>query len=235
MRRKPNQFLIQDSVFIAAYKKALLYSVIIMLVSNKKAKLAVPATTANLGPAFDCMGMALDIWNTVEVEVSEAPQVKVSGEGMFELPCGPANLIYRASARLFEELGCSTPPLLVKCHNEIPLKRGLGSSAAAIVGGLLASNQLMGQPVCSDDLLDLAVELEGHPDNVVPALLGGIHVVVEDQDELITSPVQIVPGLSTVLYIPDGTLSTQEARGILPDTISGKDAVYNIGWSALLV
>ncbi len=202
----------------------------------------VPATTANLGPGFDCLGMALDIWNHVEVEVSSTPQVKVEGKGSPDLPSGPENLVYRSILRLLEHVGVEPVPLSVICNNNIPLKRGLGSSAAAIVGGLAAGNRLAPilsggkvKPLSSEEVLQLAVAVEGHPDNVAPALLGGMVLVVQRDGGLLTSAVHVPQDLCAVLFIPELTIATEDARSVLPDAIAWEDAVFNMGRTALLV
>ena len=202
----------------------------------------VPATTANLGPGFDCLGMALDIWNQVEVELSSSPQVRIEGKGESDLPSGPENLVYRSILRLLEQVGVEPAPLSVTCTNNIPLKRGLGSSAAAIVGGLAAGNQLAPhlsggrvQPLSSGEVLQLAVAIEGHPDNVAPALMGGMVLVVQRDDGLLTSAVPVPEDLRAVLYIPDLTIATEDARSVLPGAIAWEDAVFNMGRTALLV
>lgn len=200
----------------------------------KRVTVKVPATSANLGPGFDCMAVALDIWNSVQVEVgSEA--VTVRGEGEQTLSRGPDNLVYRSVSIPFKEASLSVPKLSMSCHNIIPLSRGLGSSAAAIVGGLLAGNELCGRPLRQTRILELAVETEGHPDNVTAALLGGCQIVVRENGNLKTASVPLPSDLTAVLYIPDMPMPTKEAREILPKAVSREDAVYNIGRVALLV
>ena len=200
----------------------------------------VPATTANLGPGFDCLGMALDMWNHVEIEAWQAPVVLVEGQGAGELPSDRSNLVYQAAERIFAEAHLDPPLLRVRCHNEIPLKRGLGSSAAAIVGGLTAANHLLSRtdgvarPFSQDAILHMAVELEGHPDNVAAALLGGLQLVVQD-DTLLCAPVPVPDDIHAVLFVPQVTIATEEARAVLPGSISREDAVYNMGRVALLV
>ncbi|MCE2464543.1 MAG: homoserine kinase [Dehalococcoidia bacterium] len=205
-------------------------------------RVQVPATTANLGPGFDCLGMALDIWNQVEVELSSAPLVRVDGKGGTDLPSGPQNLVYRSIVHLLEHVGVEPPPLSVACTNNIPLKRGLGSSAAAIVGGLTAGNRLVPilsggrvQSLSPEEVLQLAVAIEGHPDNVAPALMGGMVLVVQGNDGLLTSAVPVPEDLRAVLYIPDLTIATEDARSVLPEGIAWEDAVFNMGRTALLV
>ena len=209
---------------------------------GKLIRVMVPATTANLGPGFDCLGMALDIWNEVVIEVSEAPAISVQGQGATELPADKSNLVYRVMEHLFREANLQMPILQLHCRNEIPLKRGLGSSSAAIVGGLVAANGLYpqvpgshGRPFSSEQIVDMAAQLEGHPDNVTPALLGGLRLVVQEGDALRSAPVPIVDDIHAVLFIPEMSIATEDARAVLPKTVSRGDAVYNMGRVALLV
>ncbi len=204
-----------------------------------KIRVKVPATTANLGPCFDCLGMALDIWNEVVVELSQETTVSVDGQETTEIPADKSNLVYRAMEYLFNEASLNMPGVGLQCHNRIPFKRGLGSSAAAIVGGLTAANLLISRtdhgPFPERDLLRWAVHLEGHPDNVTAALLGGLQLVTQEEHTLLSSAVPVPEGLRAVLFVPEMTIATEEARAVLPDTISRADAVYNVGRVALLV
>ncbi|MBI2172307.1 MAG: homoserine kinase [Chloroflexi bacterium] len=197
----------------------------------------VPATTANLGPGFDSLGMALDIWNTFHFEISHLPSVSVMGEGAGgRLPSGKSNLVYRSAERYFQEVGRPAPPMAISCWNRIPLARGMGSSSSAIVGGLLGAAALSGEKNPDRELLwKLAVEIEGHPDNVTPALFGGCQIVVKDEGKLVRAGVPLPPDLRAVLYIPDAPMPTAQARGVLSPQVSREDAVYNIGRAALLV
>ena len=202
----------------------------------------IPATTANLGPGFDCLGMALDLWNEVTVEMGKAPAVVVRGQGARELPGNQENLVYRAMRSLFQRAHTEMPDLSLLCHNEIPLKRGLGSSAAAIVGGLVAANCLLSElspPVVGtltrEELLDLAVDLEGHPDNVAAAMLGGLQLIAREEGALLSTPIAVPDDIWAVLYIPEMTIATEDARAVLPASISREDAVYNMGRVAMLV
>ncbi len=190
-----------------------------------------------MGPAFDCMGMALRIHNEIHVSLDEAtqPTVRISGRGENSLPQDTSNLVYRAYARLLEATGISLPAPIISCRNEIPLERGLGSSAAAIVGGLVAANYLAGNPLAQGEILSLAVDLEGHPDNVAPALLGGIQIVAPGTESIATSPVPLPPGLRVALFIPEASISTAEARAVMPAEVSMQDALFNVGRTALLV
>ena len=135
----------------------------------------------------------------------------------------------------WESVGKPCPDLAISCHNAIPLARGMGSSAAAIVGGMVASNHLLGKPLSDKQVLSLAAQMEGHPDNVTPALLGGVQIVVDHQGSIVASPVRISEEIKVVLFIPDRVISTAAARRALPDTVPRKDAIYNLGRVALLV
>ena len=206
-------------------------------------RIAAPATTANLGPGYDCLGMALDIWNTVEVEPlpdGATPSVNVSGEGAGELEAGPENLVYRSMEFLYRELGRSMPPLRIHCENDIPLARGLGSSAAAIAGGLAAANALSGSEFAPRDLLEMAATIEGHPDNVAAAVMGGLQLVVTSahdtgESTLYTVPVSVPAELHAVVFIPETRIATADARAVLPQQLSVADAVHNMARVALLV
>jgi len=202
---------------------------------RRQVNVRVPATTANLGPGFDCLGMALDWWNDVHMEVSLAPEVRILGEGADTLSTAEDNLVYRAAQALFSEAGENPPTLSILCENRIPMARGLGSSAAAIVGGLVAANALCPHPIDQQCLLDLAVRLEGHADNVTPALLGGCQVVVRDGDKVISDTVPIAPELRAIVFVPDLSMPTKDARAVLAEKVTREDAVYNLGRIAMLV
>ena len=197
-----------------------------------------PATTANLGPGYDCLGMALDLWNSLTVEVlpeGSIPSVTVQGEGEGELDTDTQNLTYRAIEFLFNEADAQLPPLSLECRNTIPLSRGMGSSAAAIAGGLVAANHLLDDAFSQDDLLEMAATIEGHPDNVAAAIHGGMRLVVMEDDRLYTAPIRVPSDLQAVLFIPDRRIATTDARRVLPAEISVADAVYNMSRTALLV
>ncbi|MBI4235955.1 MAG: homoserine kinase [Chloroflexi bacterium] len=196
---------------------------------------AVPATTANLGPGFDCLGMALDLWNRVRVAPGEATEVRVTGEGAEVLPSDGRNLVYRAVVRLFRHLGRAAPSLHLEACNAVPLARGLGSSAAATVAGLVIADRLAGEPLDRGELLALAAEMEGHPDNAAPALWGGCCLVVRHAEDYLVRSVPLPEGLACVLFIPQMTLSTRAARAVLPRRVPREDAIFNVGRTALLV
>jgi len=202
---------------------------------RRQVTVRVPATTANLGPGFDCLGMALDWWNDVYMSVSLAPEVRVLGEGADTLSAAEDNLVYSSAQAVFSEAGEYSPTLSILCENRIPLARGLGSSAAAIVGGLVAANALCSHPLDQQCLLDMAVRLEGHADNVTPALLGGCQVVVQDGNKVISDTVPIAPELRAIVFVPDMPMPTKNARAVLAEKVTREDAVYNLGRVAMLV
>ncbi len=203
--------------------------------SRQRVIVRVPATTANLGPGFDCLGMALAIFNLITVELSDRFSLGIDGEGATFLPHSQDNAVHKAIATTYQRLGKSVPPLKIICQNDIPIGRGLGSSAAAAIGGLVAANVLCGTLLAPEELLKLGRGLEGHPDNVTPALLGGCNVVVTEGEEIVYSSVPLPKELRGILFIPDFVMPTKESRRLLPQWISRADAVYNIGRASLLV
>ncbi|AFV11759.1 homoserine kinase ThrB [Thermacetogenium phaeum DSM 12270] len=203
----------------------------------KRIAVRVPATTANLGPGFDALGMSLKLYNRIELEEIEKEQllVEVEGEGAALLPRDDSNLAVRAIASLFRRIGYRPAGLRLRLYNEIPLASGLGSSAAAIAGGLVAANALAGNPLSRQEILDQAVALEGHPDNVAAALLGGVVIVVQDGTFYSCTRLQVPRNVKITAVVPDFRLSTKAAREVLPEFVPLKDAVYNLGRAALLV
>tara|TARA_Y100001001_G_scaffold64862_1_gene62177 strand:- start:32 stop:952 length:921 start_codon:yes stop_codon:yes gene_type:complete len=204
-------------------------------------RVKAPATTANMGPGYDCLGMALDVWNTLEVEVLDGgePVVDITGEGAGELGTGRDNLVYRSMEFLFDDAGEEMPSVSLKCDNTIPLARGMGSSAAAIASGLVAANALCSENYTTKDLLEMAATIEGHPDNVAPAVMGGMQLVITEQTEegqrLFTVPVNVPSDLHAVIFVPDVKISTEDARAVLPETVTIADAVHNMARVGLLV
>lgn len=201
----------------------------------KPTTIAVPATSANLGPGFDCLGLALEIWNYVKFTPEDARTVSVKGEGSGILPQGPDNLLYIAATRYFEETSNNVPGFSIECENQIPLARGLGSSSAAIVAGLFGACLMNGDNPDLELLWKIAVEMEGHADNVTPALFGGFQIVVTDENNLIRSEVPLPKELKVVIFVPEQSVLTQEARGLVPQEISLVDAIYNMSRVGLLV
>jgi homoserine kinase len=197
-------------------------------------KIRVPATSANLGPGFDCLGLALNIWNEVSFEPAEKVSYKVSGEGAEKLNKGTKNLLTKALALLHATCGQELKGAKICAHNEILMSSGLGSSAAAIVAGLFGANEMLGKPLNKTELLKLANEMEGHPDNVAPALLGGLVISIIADDEIITRRYE-VPDFTIVIVKPNMEWLTKTARAVLPKSISHADSIYNIGRTALVV
>jgi len=204
-------------------------------------RVKAPATTANMGPGYDCLGMALDVWNTIEIEVLDSgePVVEVTGEGAGELGTGRDNLVYRSMEFLFEDAEQEMPLVRIRCDNAIPLARGMGSSAAAIAGGLVAANAICSQDYTPNDLLEMAATIEGHPDNVAAAVLGGMQLVISDKTEegsrLYTVPINVPPELHAVVFVPQVRIATEDARAVLPEKVTVADAVHNMGRVGLLV
>ena len=194
----------------------------------------VPATTANLGPGFDVLGMALGLWNEIHVHRSDTLHIHVEGEGTNLIPRDETNLVYRAMVRLAEWVARPLPPVHLRLVNRIPLQGGLGSSSAAIVGGLLAAQEVLGVEVPREVLLQLAVELEGHPDNVAPALYRGLVATAVDEQGALAVPIP-VPDMRVAVVLPRVRVSTEEARRLLPSRVRHVDAVFNVARAVLVV
>ena len=198
----------------------------------------VPATSANLGPGFDSLGLALDLWNETIITLAIEYSVQVKGEGRERISSGENNLIIRSAQRLAELVGKRLPPFHVDCVNHIPLSSGLGSSAAAKLTGLLGANALLGKPLSKNEILDLATELEGHPDNVAPALLGGLVASMVQDGKVLAHKIHLEDNHDSPIHItvalPDFHLSTQQARAALPEQVTLKDAVHNISRAVLV-
>ncbi len=199
-------------------------------------RVRVPATSANLGPGFDCFGLALDLWNDVRFTLEgDAVEVITRGEHGAALPQDETNLVAASFLRLCEEAGAAAPAgLRILSEVRIPLSSGLGSSSAAVVAGLLGANTLFGRPFDRAHVLELAADIEGHPDNVAAALLGGLTIVVRTGDRLLTKKI-LVPEVYVALAVPDLAISTRTARAWLPTEVSMKDAVFNVGRAPLVV
>lgn len=200
---------------------------------------SVPATSANLGPGFDALGLALGLRDRLEAEILDSGLVvEVDGVGAGDVPHDDRHLVVRALRAAFDLLGVQPPGLRLHCHNVIPHARGLGSSSAAIVGGVWLARELVagGRLFVDDDtLLDLAARLEGHPDNVAPALLGGFVISGQDDDGYFAVPSAVDPRIGTVVFVPPQPVSTEAARGLLPAEVPHADAAANAGRAALLV
>lgn len=194
-------------------------------------KIQVPATSANLGAGFDALGLALGFYNFVEME--ESDRIDISSADGLDIPKDENNMIYVAARDLYEVCGRKMPGMKIVQTNNIPMARGLGSSSACIVAGLAGANHLLGNPLTQDDLVDLAAQIEGHPDNTAPALLGGIVTAVFDGRKVHWVKQEVYTKLRFVTIIPDFELKTEKARACLPSQVSHKDAVYNLSRAAL--
>ncbi len=196
-------------------------------------KIQIPATSANIGPGFDSLGLALRLYNRVWME--EADGVRISTTDGSDVPCGEDNLIYKTAAFLYELCGKPLRGLRISQENNIPMTRGLGSSSACIVAGLLGANELMGNPLPKADIVNLAAVLEGHPDNSTPAILGGLTAAVLEESRVYSVKVPISGRLKFAAFIPDFELKTEKARAALPVQVQHKDAVFNLSRTALMI
>lgn len=210
------------------------------MIKNKKLiTFKIPATSANIGSGFDSVGLALNLYNEIHIyenDNSKKIEFEIFGEGENEIS-KKDNMIYSAMKLIFKKLKSKpNKGYIIKCINRIPLSRGLGSSSAAIIGGLLCSNFILGNKLkIEKDILNMAVQIEGHPDNVAPAILGGIiSGVVKKEENFKYIKIKPPKNLKAIVSIPDFYLSTEIARNILPKEITRKDAIFNISRAALL-
>lgn len=199
----------------------------------------VPATTANLGPGFDTLGLALAHYDHLQVEVTETAGVfvEVHGIGAGEVPTDESNLVVRAIIHTFKAYGIPLPGLKLIADNKIPHGRGMGSSGAAIVSGIMAAKGLLEGivDIDSDALLVLATEMEGHPDNVAPALFGGLTIAWMQPDGPHHKKLMVHRGVSPMVFVPEHVMSTALARSLQPESVPHEDAVFNLSRSALLI
>ncbi|MBM7865469.1 homoserine kinase [Heliobacterium gestii] len=203
-------------------------------------RVIVPATTANLGPGFDSLGMALDLYNHVELtETGEGFVVDVEGEGAATIPRNETNIVLRVARQVYSLSGRTPAGLKLKLINEIPVARGLGSSAAALVGGAVAANELCGNQLSDQEILEIVTGFEGHPDNVAPALFGGVVVsamIAEgDRSEVVSRKIPPPYGMRAIVAIPDFPLATKKARNALPAQVPFKDAVFNVSRTSMVI
>ncbi len=209
-----------------------------------KVSVRVPATTANIGPGFDCLGLALPIYNEITVEETVMPgsgiEINVIEDtqtyDLLSVPKDKNNIVYKAIELLYNFVGQSVSDIKITIKTNIPVTRGLGSSASVIVGGLLAANKLLGNPADDAVLLSIASEVEGHPDNVAPAMFGGFCLSsMEDDGSVIYSKISWPEDWKLTVIIPDYELDTQIARSILPENVPREDAIYNVRKCAMLI
>lgn len=189
-------------------------------------KVRVPGTSANIGPGFDAFGLALSIYNTFSFE--EKNDGKLTIRGVERKYQSDTNLVYRSMQKVFKKAGYHPKGLYIHTDVDIPISRGLGSSATCIVGGLFGANALIGSPLSTEELFDIAVELEGHPDNVAPAIFGGLVVSMNDHGKNIYIKSPVHPCYTFYALVPDFPLSTSDARQVLPKKISFGDATHNL-------
>lgn len=207
------------------------------MLAKEQAAVRVPATSANLGPGFDVLGLSLKYYDELAVEITTEPdQVIVFGEGETELPTDHKHLVIKSIRAALDVAGIKVPGLKLTCKNQIPHARGMGSSSAAIVGGIALARELMGSNQLSiADFVNLAGRLEGHPDNIAPCILGGMTIAWMDSDGHHAVKLEVHPDIVPVVAIPNFKVPTETARGLLPLRIAHDDAVFNISRSSLMV
>ncbi|HBG73868.1 MAG: homoserine kinase [Chloroflexi bacterium GWB2_49_20] len=204
-----------------------------------KISVKVPATTANLGPGFDALGLALDLWNETEFLPTNDKQMAltISGEGLGKLPTDASNCIIEAALQVYGQAHKPCNGLRIHCINRVPIGSGLGSSSAAMLTGMLGANALLGNPFSQEEILKMAIETEGHPDNVAPAMLGGLvaSIVYEERVVSLKLPARANLGqIHLTVVWPDFDFPTKQARAILPKQVERKDAIYNISRAVLV-
>ncbi len=203
----------------------------------KRVRVKVPASSANLGSGFDCLGVALSLHHTLTVEehTGSGFDIRISGEGEHSIPVDETNATYKVMVDVFGLSGYSPGRLVIDSVNEIPVSAGLGSSAACVLAGMAAALLISNQEIDRNQLMRLAVGVEGHPDNVAAALFGGFAVVVQSEAALEHISMPISPSIAATVVHPDFTVSTDESRYALPDVVPFADAVHNVSRVALLV
>ncbi|MEO1181005.1 MAG: homoserine kinase [Cyanobacteria bacterium J06636_28] len=199
------------------------------------AQVTVPATTANIGPGFDCLGAAFTLYNHFKFTPADALTITITGNEADRLSTGPDNLVYKSYEAFYSYFHKPTPPVHIDIDLHVPLSRGLGSSSTAIVGGLVGANLLAGSPLSQTQIATLATDLEGHPDNVVPALFGGCQLSIYQKGAPLTlCEIPWHDAIIPIVAIPDFELATSEARRVLPDSYSRSDAIFNTAHLGLL-
>ncbi|ANS75487.1 homoserine kinase [Paenibacillus yonginensis] len=204
------------------------------MIRSEGVRIKVPASTANLGPGFDTLGMALSLFAWIEMKPAERTVFHLYGEELRGIPKDKSNLVYKLAQQVFAEAGVAVPELEISMASDIPLTRGLGSSASAIVGALYAANELIGAPLSMEKLFDMATAVEKHPDNVGASLFGGIVSAVWDGERAVHLRIEPPAELQVLVAIPSFWLPTEQARKILPDSLSMKDVVFNVSRASLL-
>lgn len=212
-----------------------------------KVSVKVPATTANIGPGFDCLGMALPIYNTITIEETVLPgtgvEINVLADNdsidqlsLDHVPSDENSIVYKAVELLYNSIGQSPSELKINIHSNIPVARGLGSSSSVIVGALIAANELLGRPADEVALLSIACEIEGHPDNITPAIVGGLVISSQEEDgSVVYRKLEWPSEWAVTVCVPDFELSTDIARSVLPKEVPMKDAIFNAKRLAMFV
>lgn len=212
-----------------------------------KVSVKVPATTANIGPGFDCLGMALPIYNTITIEETVLPgtgvEINVLADNdsidqlsLDHVPSDENSIVYKAVELLYNSIGQSPSELKINIHSNIPVARGLGSSSSVIVGALIAANELLGRPADEVALLSIACEIEGHPDNITPAIVGGLVISSQEEDgSVVYRRLEWPDDWAVTVCVPDFELSTDIARSVLPKEVPMKDAIFNAKRLAMFV
>lgn len=212
-----------------------------------KVSVKVPATTANIGPGFDCLGMALPVYNTITIEETVLPgtgvEINVLADNdsidqlsLDHVPSDENSIVYKAVELLYNSIGQSPSELKINIHSNIPVARGLGSSSSVIVGALIAANELLGRPADEIALLSIACEIEGHPDNITPAIVGGLVISSQEEDgSVVYRKLEWPSEWAVTVCVPDFELSTDIARSVLPKEVPMKDAIFNAKRLAMFV
>ncbi len=194
----------------------------------------VPASTANIGPGFDCLGIALNLYNTAEFELTGSGlKIDIADDADF-IPLGENNYVYVGFKKVFDEAGESFDGVHITLKSDIPVTRGLGSSSSSIVLGLMGANRLLNNRFSPEELLYMAYRIEGHPDNVAPAIMGGFTVAVPDGGRVLYTKTDIPQDITFAAMIPDFYFATRKSRGILPKFISFKNAAFNVAHASLI-
>lgn len=207
--------------------------------AEKCVRVRVPGTSANCGPGFDCLGLACTVYNDLELRLTREPglSITMTGEGATNIPCDNRNIVWRSAQYLLEKAGKDKEyrGAVIHMENRVPLSRGLGSSATAIVAGLTAANALIGNPFNRREILQFATDIEGHPDNVAPAIFGGFTVNAVTNGRVDCFSFLPRFRMKFVVAVPNFPLSTRMARKVLPTEVPMKDAIFNIGRASMLV
>ena len=193
----------------------------------------VPASTANLGSGFDCMGIALKLYSEAKFEETESGlEINILDKSREFLPCDETNYVYRAMEKVFDKAGRRPSGIRITSNTSIPITRGLGSSSASLALGLCGANELIGAPFSMDELMQIAYEIEGHPDNVTPAFFGGFTVAVNHHNKIYFTKTDVPDNIRFAAMVPEFYLATRRARSILPKNVPHKNAVFNVAHAA---